>query len=330
MCAGISDSEVNNIYGEDFFDLEPFHLILSKHDLKLERGKTTTLQVNMGLLCNQACRHCHLNAGPDSEEVMDLETSQMVLEYAKRGHFDVIDITGGAPELNPHLLYIVKEISSIAPRIMVRSNLTALNEGTRDYLMDLFKEHQVVVVASFPSINESQTDSQRGRSVFKKSVSTLKRLNALGYGQESTGLELNLISNPTGAFLPPSQAQTEKRFRKILMDKWGISFTNLYNFANVPLGRFRTWLERTGNFEPYMKKLVSNFNPCAVDGLMCRSLVSVSWDGYLYDCDFNLARGIPLGGQKTHITDMPGPPEPGSLIAVADHCHTCTAGAGFT
>ena len=158
----------------------------------------------------------------------------------------------------------------------------------------------------------------------------MKKLNALGYGKEDTGLELNLVSNPTGAFLSPSQSQTEKRFRDVLNRKWGISFNGLLNFSNVPLGRFRDWLVRSGNFQTYMDKLVSSFNSCAVEGLMCRSMVSVSWDGYLYDCDFNLARGLYMGGRRAHVSEMAGHPAEGSTIATADHCYTCTAGPGFS
>ena len=213
---------------------------------------------------------------------------------------------------------------------MLRSNLSVLNDGKRDHLMKFLSEKRVVIVASFPSLNEIQTDSQRGDGIFQICIDALKKLNSLGYGHEGTGLELNLVSNPTGAFLPPDQVQTEKRFRQVLKRKWGIVFNNLFNFANVPLGRFRQWLIKTDNLDSYVKKLYSSFNDCAVDGLMCRSLVSISWDGYLYDCDFNLAKGLFMGGLKIHVSEMPGPPEPGSHIATADHCYTCTAGSGFT
>ncbi len=310
--------------------VEPFRQTLSKHGLRLERGKTTTLQINVGLFCNQTCRHCHLNAGPGRIENMDLETADQVAGYAQRGSFEVIDITGGAPELNPNLVYLVKRLASLAPRIMVRTNLSALNDGKREYLFDFLREQRVVVVASFPSINEAQADAQRGSGIFQKGIAALKRLNAAGYGEEGSGLELNLVSNPTGAFIPSSQSEAEKRFRKVLKQKWGISFNNLFNFANVPLGRFRQWLEQSGNLGAYIERLASNFNPCAIEGVMCRNLVSVSWDGYLYDCDFNLARGLYLGGRKIHVSNMPGPPAAGTPVAVADHCYTCTAGAGFT
>jgi radical SAM/Cys-rich protein len=261
---------------------------------------------------------------------MNLKTAEVVVEYAQRSHFETIDITGGAPELNPNLLYLIERLSPLSVKIMVRSNLSALNEGSQPHFLELFKEHRVVIVASFPSLNEAQANSQRGRGIFQHSIAALKKLNAMGYGEEGSGLELNLVSNPTGAFLPFSQTQTEKRFRQVLEQKWGILFNNLFSFANMPLGRFGNWLLQSGNLERYMEKLASSFNSCAIEGLMCRTLVSVSWDGYLYDCDYNLAKGLNLGGQKIHVSEMPGPPEPGTPIAVDDHCYTCTAGPGFT
>ena len=310
--------------------MEPFRLTLSKHGLSLDRGKTHTLQVNVGYICNQECRHCHLNCGPGRTEVMSPETIKEVIAYAQRSRFETIDITGGAPEMNPNIVDIIEGLSPLAPRLMLRSNLSALNNRKRGDLIDLLISRRVVVVASFPSLNQAQADSQRGDGSFQISVDTLRKLNTLGYGREGSGLELNLVSNPTGAFLAPLQDQGEKRFRQVLKVKWGIVFNNLFNFANVPLGRYRQWLRRSGNFQTYMEKLVSSFNPCSVDGVMCRSLVSVSWNGYLYDCDFNLASGLYLGGRKVHISEMSAPPEAGSQIAVADHCFTCTAGAGFT
>jgi radical SAM/Cys-rich protein len=310
--------------------LQPFRHTLSGQGLKLERGRTTTLQINVGLLCNQACRHCHLSAGPGRRENMDAATAEEVIAYAKRSDFEVIDITGGAPELNSNLAELIMGLSTASQRLMIRSNLVALNDGTREGLLVLLQAHKVVIVASFPSLNEDQADSQRGKGIFRASVDALKKLNDLGYGHEGSGLELNLVSNPTGAFLPSSQKQMEARFRQVLQHKFGIVFNNFFTFANVPLGRFRQWLIQSGNLETYLNKLVSSFNSCAVEGLMCRTLVSVSWDGYFYDCDFNLARDLPMGERKVHVSEMKGPPSPGSPIAAADHCYTCTAGAGFT
>ena len=324
-----SDKDMKR-HPKELGDMVPFSLTLARHDLKLDRKITRTLQVNLGFLCNQACRHCHLNAGPDREENMDLGIIREVISYTQRGGFEILDITGGAPELNPYIDTLIEDASDVVPRMMLRSNLSVLNDGKRDHLMTLLSEKRVGIVASFPSLNEIQTDSQRGDGIFQIIIDALKKLNAMGYGHNDSGLELNLVSNPTGAFLPPDQAQTEKRFRQVLKRKWGIVFNNLYNFANVPLGRFRQWLIKTDNLNGYVKKLYSSFNACAVDGVMCRSLVSVSWDGYLYDCDFNLARGLFMGGHKIHVSEMPGTPEPGSHIATADHCYTCTAGPGFT
>ena len=307
-----------------------FSRTLARHGLKLVRGNTHILQVNLGLLCNQTCGHCHLNAGPGKTEVMTRQTAGQIAAWAGGACFETIDITGGAPEMNPDIVSIVETFADLAPKLIFRSNLSALNSGGREHLMDLLKSLKVTVVASFASINESQADAQRGDGVFRASLAALKKLNALGYGRPETGLELNLVSNPTGAFMAADQAQTEKRFRQMLERKWGITFNHLFSFSNAPLGRFRRWLERSGNLSAYLKKLTDGFNPCAVNGVMCRTLVSVSWDGYLYDCDFNLARGLPMGRNRVHVTDMTGRPARGNPIATADHCYTCTAGTGFT
>jgi len=310
--------------------IETFPQALSRHGLRLERENAVTLQVNVGLLCNQTCKHCHLDAGPHRREIMDRETVQEVLAYAERNPFEVIDITGGAPELNPHIFELVDGCTSLASRIMFRSNLSALLSHRGQELRKRLQEGGITIVASFPALNMNQTDAQRGDGIFQKSVDAFQQLNALGYGEPDTGLELNLVSNPTGAFLAPSQKQAEERFRQVLKNKWDIHFNHLFNFANVPLGRFRKWLIKSGNMEAYMKKLSTSFNPCAVAGLMCRSLVSVSWDGYLYDCDFNIAAQLGLGGKRIHVSEMDNAPSQGSPIATADHCYTCTAGSGFT
>ena len=322
--------EMITISSKESTNFVPFGLTLLRYGLKLNRGKTDTLQINVGFLCNQACRHCHLNAGPGRRENMAPEIVDEVVSYAQRSRFETIDITGGSPELNPSIGTLIERVVPLAPRIMLRSNLSVLNDGERSDLIKLLKSNQVVVVASFPSLNELQSDSQRGERFFQNSIDALRKLNALGYGHDDTGLELNLVSNPTGAFLPPSQVETETRFRRVLKKKWGVVFNHLFNFANVPLGRFRQWLNTSGNLEKYMDRLYSDFNPCAVEGVMCRTMVSVSWDGYLYDCDFNLSRGLYMGEHKIHISEMPGPPEEDAHITTADHCYSCTAGAGFT
>ena len=310
--------------------LRPFRTTLAEQGLALVRDQTSTLQINVGLLCNQTCRHCHLEAGPNRREVMTGATIDQVIAYAERSGFSVADITGGAPELNPNLTGLIAGLSNQVPRIMIRSNLTALSEGGRSSLIEFLKDHRVVVVASFPSLQIGQTDAQRGSGVFHRSISTLQRLNALGYGREDSGLELNLVSNPSGAFLPPSQIEAEKRFRREMKNRWGLVFNHLYVFANVPLGRYRNWLDQSGNLEGYQEKLAAVFNPAALAGVMCRSLISISWEGFLYDCDFNLAVDLPYGGRKVHVSELDGPPAPGTPILTADHCYTCTAGSGFT
>ena len=296
----------------------------------LRRAATETLQVNVGLLCNQECRHCHLEAGPKRTENMDRRTAAEVIAYARRCGYRTIDITGGAPELNPWIEELIEGFASQAARLMLRSNLTALKGGRHDRLMERLTAHKVVIVASLPALNAAQTDAQRGRRAFDRSIDALRKLNAIGYGRAGSELELNLVSNPAGAFFPPVQDSTEKRFREVLENKWGVVFHRLFNFANVPLGRFRQWLAASGNLTDYLQTLRDRFNPCAVNGVMCRTMVSVGWDGCLYDCDFNLACNLYAGKRRMHVSELDSPPAAGSDIATADHCFTCTAGSGFT
>lgn len=307
-----------------------FARTLAEQRLTLTRGDTQTLQLNLGFLCDLACRHCHLEAGPERREVMTRATMDEVIAYAKRVPFGVIDITGGAPELVPDLPYLLQNLAPLTAKLMLRSNLTAIADKGRMALLNTCVELKVAIVASFPSLNAGQANAQRGGGVFDRSLETLRQLNALGYGLPGSGLELDLVASPAGAFLPAGQAQVEKRFKRELADKWGIVFNQLYTFANVPLGRFRKWLEKSGNFDDYLGSLREAFNPCTIDGLMCRHLVSVAWDGTLYDCDFNLAAGLPLGGERKHVSQLQQRPEAGAAIATGEHCFACTAGSGFT
>ncbi|MDD5757870.1 MAG: arsenosugar biosynthesis radical SAM protein ArsS [Desulfobulbaceae bacterium] len=307
-----------------------FSETLASQGLVLRRTQVQTLQVNVGRLCNLACRHCHLEAGPARTEIMTKETMAQVIDCAGRLSFPSIDITGGAPEMNPHLLELLEGLAPHTPRLILRSNLVAMQGNARLALLELCRRLRVVIVASFPAVNESQSESQRGDGNFQASIAMLKRLNDLGWGREESGLELDLVSNPTGAFVPSAQQAQEARFRQVLLQKWGIVFTHLFSFANVPLGRFRRWLLNSGNYDDYMATLSKSFNPCALDGVMCRSLLSVAWDGTLFDCDFNQALDLPMAGCRRHIKDLTALPEAGSLIALSDHCYACTAGAGFT
>lgn len=308
--------------------MDTFAQTLTRHGLKLVRGETETLQVNVGLACNQACRHCHLEAGPERAELMSRETMAEVAAFAARSGLKILDITGGAPEMNPRLADLIQLMRPLMDRIMLRANLTAILAAEGELLATVL-ENRVDLVGSLPAVNPGQTDGQRGRGIFDRSIETLRQLNSIGYGKPG-GPRLDLVSNPAGAFLPPDQCTAEARFRTQLEGKYGIVFNSLFTFANVPLGRFKTWLQRSGNYETYLKKLADGFNPLAVDGLMCRSLISVGWDGTVYDCDFNQAAGLPLSGKPLAIRDLPTTPEKGSRITISEHCYTCTAGSGFT
>ncbi len=261
---------------------------------------------------------------------MGLETVEAVIRFAKRFAFETIDITGGAPELMPNLPRLVTGLAPLTPKLVVRTNLVALAQPKSVNLIELYRQHHVTIVASLPSLASSQTDAMRGAGVCKTSVEVLQHLNSYGYGIEGRGLELDIAANPTGAFMPEPQGTSEARFRKELLRKYNIHFNNLFTFANVPLGRFRTWLDQTGNLDDYVAKLKERFNQCTISGLMCCSLISVNWEGYLYDCDFNLAAKLPHSGLRQHISFMTELPQRGEPIAVGDHCFACTAGAGFT
>lgn len=307
-----------------------FQETLHTHGIHLTRNDTTWLQVNVGLACDLACKHCHLEAGPTRTELMALETVDAVISFAKRFDFETIDITGGAPELMLHLPRLVTGLAPLTPKLVVRTNLVALARPESADLMELYRHHQVNIVASLPSLASSQTDAMRGRGVCATSVEVLRQLNTYGYGMEDSGLELDIAANPTGAFMPEPQGTAEARFRKELLRKYDIHFNNLFTFANVPLGRFRTWLDQSGNLDDYVAKLKERFNPCTISGLMCCSLLSVNWEGYLYDCDFNLAAKLPHNGSRRHISTLTELPRRGEPIVVGDHCFACTAGAGFT
>ena len=311
-------------------ELTRFADLLKKNGLTLERDRTTTLQLNLGLLCDLACRHCHLSAGPQRTEMMDWHTMQQVIAYAERVPFQVIDITGGAPELVPDLPKLVRALAPLTPKLMLRTNLTTLAHPDKAPLLELLRQQGVVLIASFPSTNTGQLEAQRGQGVMDPSLTTLKRLNEIGYGIEGSGLELHLVANPSGAYMPSDQEQAERKFKRDMARKWGLSFNQLYLFANAPLGRFLGWLKSSDNLQDYMQKLASGFNPCTIDGLMCRNLVSVAWDGTLYDCDFNLAADLPMSGKRIHVSELDARPEQGQPIVVGEHCYACTAGSGFT
>lgn len=287
-----------------------------------------TLQVNVGKLCNQACKHCHVDASPKRTEIMKRETIDECLRVLREFQIPTLDITGGAPELNPSFRYLVVEARKIHTKILVRHNLTVMFEDGQSDLPAFFAENGVEVICSLPYFLQQQTDAQRGTGVFDKSVEALRRLNNVGYGIEKN-LVLNLVYNPVGAFLPPEQAQIEADFKRELKARYGISFDNLYTITNMPIARFLDWLRRSGNENAYMRKLVNAFNPSTLSGLMCRNLVSVDWTGRLYDCDFNQMLEMPLdSGLPQSIFDFDIEKLATRRIVTADHCFGCTAGSG--
>lgn len=309
--------------------VKPFHNNLKDRGLTLHRGKTDTLQVNVGRLCNLACRHCHLEAGPARPEAMSRRTMEQVIRFAGQHSFRTADITGGAPELVPDIAVLIEGLDAVVDRLILRTNLVLLLDDRYRHIFELCRARKVNLIASFPSTNEKQADAQRGAGIWRKSLEALRRLNAAGYGMQGSDLQLFLVSNPAGAFLPAGQCSAEKKFRRDLARKMDLHFTGLYTLANVPLGRFRNWLETSGNLEGYLEKLAAAFNPVTLAGLMCRSQINVSWEGYLYDCDFNLAADLPLSGNKIHLAAMDSLPET-TPIMTDYYCYACTAGAGFT
>ena len=306
-----------------------FESTLGKHGIELRSSSVDTLQVNVGKLCNQACKHCHVDAGPNRTEIMTPEIVDQVIRAVSRFRISTVDITGGAPELNPSFRFLVVQARGLGARVLVRHNLTVMFEPGQADLPEFFKQHQVEVISSLPYFLEQQTDAQRGRGVFDRSIEALRHLNRVGYGVDGTGLVLDLVYNPIGAFLPPAQDAIEADFKRELMTRHGVSFNHLYTITNMPINRFHDYLQRSGNEERYMRKLADAFNPAAVDGLMCRNLVSVDWKGKLYDCDFNqmLELGVDAALPQT-ISDFDPELLQGRRINTGVHCFGCTAGSG--
>jgi len=306
-----------------------FDAKLAAHDLTLRGVRVETLQVNVGKLCNQACKHCHVDASPTRTEVMTEETAQAVAEVVRRHQIPVLDITGGAPELNPSFRFLVREARASGARVMVRHNLTVMFEADQDDLPEFFRAHEVEVVSSLPYFQARETDAQRGGGVFQKSVEAARRLNGVGYGVEGSGLTFNLIYNPVGAFLPPAQSSVEADFRRELLARHDVVFNHLFTITNMPINRFLDYLRRSGNEARYMQKLVEAFNPHAVESLMCRTLVSVDWRGLLYDCDFNQMLDLPVAEDLPQtIRDFDPARFADRRIMTGSHCFGCTAGAG--
>lgn len=306
-----------------------FQATLRAHELELHAGEVEILQVNVGKLCNQTCKHCHVDASPTRTEIMSRETIDECLKVLRKYKIGTLDITGGAPELIPDFRYLVTEARKTGAKIIVRHNLTVMfEEGNLD-LAEFFALNEVELVCSLPYFQERQTDAQRGDGVFEKSVEALRKLNAVGYGKPGTGLVLDLVYNPVGAFLPPEQKAIEADFKHELAARFDVVFNNLFTITNMPVARFLDWLRSSANEESYMQKLVNAFNPSTVEGLMCRNTLSVDWLGNLFDCDFNQMlemRVADAAGQ--HISQFDPEKFYGREIAVNNHCFGCTAGSG--
>ena len=286
-------------------------------------------QVNLGKMCNQTCKHCHVDAGPDRKEIMTRQTMEACLEALRRFPAATVDLTGGAPEMNPNFRWFVEQCTGLGAKVIVRCNLTIIIANPKYHdLPAFYRDHNVEVVSSLPFYNADRTDRQRGDGVFEGSVKALKMLNAVGYGQEGSGLVLNLVYNPAGAFLPAPQQTLEGQFRKVLSEEFGIGFNNLFAITNMPISRYLEFLLRSGNYEAYMEKLVNAFNPTAAAGVMCRNTISVGWDGMLYDCDFNQMLELPVRAASRHISGYNADELNNRQIVLRQHCYGCTAGAG--
>jgi radical SAM/Cys-rich protein len=312
-----------------------FAAVLQQHDLTLTREQTRILQINIGKKCNQTCAHCHVNAGPKRTEIMSRETMQRILSWLSQTEIPIVDITGGAPELNPDFRFLVQEIKKLLPsrHIIDRCNLTIFFEAGQENLAEFLAANEIEIIASLPCYSEENVDAQRGDGTFEKSIHALQKLNALGYGKNQN-LILNLVYNPLGAHLPTRQADLERDYKRELQENFGIVFNRLFAMTNLPIARFATHLRRCGQWNEYQELLVNSFNPSSVAGLMCRDTLNIGWRGEVYDCDFNQMLKMqwrelssPLKA-PFYLWNISPSQIDGRAIQTADHCFGCTAGTG--
>ncbi len=312
-------------------ELPTFSKKLREHQIESIRPKELEiLQLNIGYMCNQVCAHCHVDAGPDRQEKMSREIMLQCLKVAKNHNVQTLDITGGAPEMHPDFCWFIEKASEIdIPEIIVRSNLTILRANPKYYRYpSFFKKHGLHIISSLPFYRRGKTDRQRGDGVFHKSIEALQKLNEVGYGIKGTGLEIDLVYNPLGAYLPRGQQELEAEFKEALFEDFGITFNHLFCITNLPISRFLDFLVASENFEGYMTKLVNAFNPHTVENVMCTNTISVSYDGYLYDCDFNQMLELKVASKSKHISDFDIHSLQNRKICISQHCYGCTAGAG--
>ena len=286
------------------------------------------LQINLGKLCNQVCEHCHVDAGPDRKEIMIKEVLQQCLDAAQNSAIHTIDLTGGAPEMNPNFRWFVTELSKLDKKVIVRSNLTILTYKNYLDIPQFYKDNGVTVISSMPCYTKNNVDKQRGNGVFERSIQALQRLNELGYGKEGTGLELDLVYNPGGASLPPEQAALELDYKRELKELFNIDFNQLFAITNLPISRFLDFLLKESKYEDYMNKLISSFNPTAAQNVMCRNTISVGWDGKLFDCDFNQMLELGVASSSQNIATFNSKELKNRNIILGQHCYGCTAGSG--
>jgi radical SAM/Cys-rich protein len=310
---------------------DPLPLLVNTDFPALRRGHLDTLQVNVGYRCNQSCLHCHVNAGPTRREEMQADVAEAIVDYLDVSHVSTLDITGGAPELNANFRDLVREARARGLRVIDRCNLTVLEEPGQEDLGEFLAAHGVDVVASMPCYLEKNVNAQRGVGVFDASIRGLRRLNALGFGMPDSSLTLDLVYNPQGAVLPPSQQSLEPDYKKVLKENYGISFNQLYVLANMPVGRFGSTLISKGELDGYLALLRAAHRDDNLDSVMCRSLLSIDWQGYVFDCDFNQMLGLPMrinGAARVHLSELMEVDVEGRSIAVRAHCYACTAGQG--
>ncbi len=302
--------------------------LIKKSDFpNIRRDILRTIQINLGYKCNQRCLHCHVNAGPTRKEMMNKKTMNNVIDFAVKHNIKTVDLTGGAPEMNKHFRYLVEELKNYNIHVINRCNLTILLEKSMEDLPYFFKKNSIEIIASLPCYIESNVDAQRGKGVFSKSIEALKKLNYQGYGKLNN-LPLNLVYNPQGAILPPDQNKLEKEYKIYLYEKFNIKFNNLYVITNMPINRFGSTLVSKKLFSNYINLLKSSYSNEAKNNVMCKKLLSIDYDGYVYDCDFNQMLGIPISNNKIHITKIESENLNGKVIATGDHCYGCTAGSG--
>lgn len=307
-----------------------FKSTFNTQNISLDRKTTEILQINVGKLCNLACHHCHVEASPKRTEIMNESTAKRIIELLKQTpSIHTVDLTGGAPELNANFKYLITESRKLGKKVIDRCNLTILFEKGQEETAQFLTDQKVEVVASLPCYSKNNVEKQRGNGVFDKSIEALKMLNSLGFGKQGTGLILNLVYNPGGAFLPPAQSKLEVDYKKELKEYFNIEFNNLFTITNMPIKRFLYDLERQNKLQDYMQLLITNFNPHSAENIMCRNLVSIAHDGELFDCDFNQMLELPLNYKKRNIWDIESFNDiDNSEIAFANHCYGCTAGAG--